>query len=175
MAIYVALVALLAAYFAASAMFGDLESQKDRGAARPVRPDRLRPSDALLDDRGEELARAADSRRPALEPGAVADAESRRADVDRLPVPLRRGPIVEGSAPHRSPRASPVAAVRWVREQPRFTRGTAWGQLQSQLRLETRTVAPEPAVRPDPRVRSHQRPREHGLPGSDARERRSGP
>ena len=57
-AIYVALVALLVAYFAASAMFGDLESQQAAALLDPFGLTAFDLADALLDDRGEELAAA---------------------------------------------------------------------------------------------------------------------
>ena len=88
-AIYVALVGLLVAYFVATALFGDLENQKAAAILDPFGLDCVRPPDALLDDRREELAAADGTGRPALEPSVVAHDQSQRVGGRDCQVPLR--------------------------------------------------------------------------------------
>ena len=141
-AVYVALVALLVAYFVATAMFGDLESQKTAALLDPFGLTAFE-----LQTRYWTIAEK-NSRLPpvlgdllwnrllwlTLSLSALAVAIARfRYDV-AIARRRRRAPVAVPS-----PEAS-EAPARWIRERPSFTRGTAWVQFLSQWRLETRTV-----------------------------------
>ncbi len=138
-AVYVALVALLVAYFAASAMFGDLESQR---TAAWLDPFGLTAFD--LQTRYWTIAEK-NSRTPALSGEilwnrvvwlslsvAVLAWAVGSFRYDHAARRRKRGVIVE--APPS------IEPIRWIRERPTFARGTPWAQFASQLRLETRFV-----------------------------------
>jgi ABC-2 type transport system permease protein len=138
-AIYVALVALLVAYFVATALFGDLESQK---VAALLDPFGLTAFD--LQTRYWTIAEK-NSRLPAamgdlfwnrvlwltLSLGALAVAIARfRYDVAAR---KRRRPAPEVASASDTP-------TQWIRERPGFARGTSLAQFMSLWRFETRAL-----------------------------------
>jgi ABC-type transport system involved in multi-copper enzyme maturation permease subunit len=140
-AVYVALVAIVVAYFSASAMFGDLESQRTAAFLDPFgltafglqtrywtiaeKNSRLPP--AMGDVIGNRLLWLA------LGLSALVWAVG-RFRYERAARPRPGAGRAGISVP------SLVAPIRWIRKRPSFSASTPWGQFLSQLRLETRAV-----------------------------------